>query len=1054
MKNSFSINIVFVLLTLIGLVLIPRLPVQLYPQQSGNYISISYQWHGMSPEVIEKEVTSPIEGTLASIRGVQRLTSESYEGSGIVWVDFKKNVDMDAARFEAASLMRSIYPRLPKGVTLPRVSYSGGNEDETPRLLVYTINGDGSSNELQQYVENYIVPHISYLPDISRVYAHGASQLAWELEYDKNELQRYGFSEHDINNAIYRQIEQQELGNTTIEKNGITHNINLSISGINSDSLMWDKIVIGNYNNRVVRLTDVAKITIEERLPRSYYRVNGLNSIYLVIHSAKNANQVELANKVKNVIENLKPNFPNNFSLIVNHDASEEINKEINKISARAFFALIILLLFVLIVSRNFRYLLIIALSLLANLAIAVIFYYFLNIEIHLYSLAGITVSLGMIIDNTIIMADHLRHSGNKNAFLAILAATLTTMGAMVVIFFLKEHQKANLIDFAIVLLVNLSISILVALLLVPALMDRINIKSENNKLSIKRKRRVIKFSYHYTRVLQWAGRHRGWVVFVMLWGLGFPLFFLPDKWEVKKDKEEKWYHQWYNKSLGNQTYVSEVKPWVNRILGGSWYWFTEYYSSYSGDWDSSRTQLFMNGSMPDGSTIHQMNEVFNEIENYLAQFDEIESFIINIYNIDNGRIEINFIPEEEHGSFPHVLKNRLIRKANEIGSAYFNIYGVGQGFSNTYHDNYRNNRVEFRGYNYELMLEQANIFKDTLENTQRVQDVIIQTGTSWRGRPNYGFVMGLDLERLAEVDGTLRNIYGGLVFHSPREIQSINIPQKNGSTLPLFLREKNMGTASVWDMNNNLLEGASSFFRLKNVGSLKRERTGDRIRKQNQEYRLNVEYDFIGPYELNRRVKERLIKEVNERLPIGFSVHDSSGWGGWRAEDKGQYWLLLLVVGIIFALCTILFESLLQPLAVIATLPISFIGLFVTFALFKIKFDQGGYAAMILLIGLTVNSTLYIINDLNHLRRRNRNVGGLKLFVKAYNQKIMPILLTTLSTILGLVPFLWGGASEGFWFTLAAGATGGLIFSMLAVVFWLPVILIKQTKFSKTIRK
>jgi multidrug efflux pump subunit AcrB len=237
------------------------------------------------------------------------------------------------------------------------------------------------------------------------------------------------------------------------------------------------------------------------------------------------------------------------------------------------------------------------------------------------------------------------------------------------------------------------------------------------------------------------------------------------------------------------------------------------------------------------------------------------------------------------------------------------------------------------------------------------------------------------------------------------------------------------------------MLASGKSFFRLKDVGKLIKERTGNVIKKENQEYRLNVEYDFIGPYELNKRVRERWLEKINNQLPLGFTMVDQSGFWGWNREEKGQYWLLLIILGIIFLLCGILFESIRQPLIVIAAIPVSFIGLFLTFAIFKIDFDQGGYAAMILLCGLTVNATLYIINDFNNLSRISNPT---KRFIKAFNHKITPILLTTLSTILGLLPFLLGGKTEGFWFSLAAGAIGGLIFSVVAVVVLMPLLIKK----------
>jgi multidrug efflux pump subunit AcrB len=1043
LKNSFSINIIFILLTIIGLVLIPRLSVQLHPQQKGNTIHVGYNWQGMGAEVLEKEVTSPVEGALSAMRGVSRITSESYEGRGSVRVTFKKGANMEAARFEASSLMRSLHGRLPEGVTLPRVSFGWGGYEDTPQLLVYAVNGEGSSYTIKQFADKYIVPRISNMPDISSVYTYGASVSEWELEYDKNLLQLYGLSENHLREAVRNQLARRELGIANIETGTDTNTINLTLSGVVND---WNDFVIGKFNNRIIRLTDVATPRLKESVPGSYYRVNGLSSIYLVIHSTKEANQVELAAKVKDVIKSLQPGFPQNFSLLVNYDASQEISTELQKISLRALLAIIILLLFVLLMSRKWRYLVIIALSLLANLSIAVIFYYFLGIEIHLYSLAGITVSLGMIIDNTIVMADHLRHSGNRKAFLAILAATLTTMGAMVVIFFIKEEQRINLIDFAIVMLINLGVSLFIALFFVPALLHRLPLHQSFRGRFIRSKRRIIKFSRVYGKFLRFGFRWRWAFILIIIWGFGLPVFFLPDKIDIKDDAEPRWYQKTYNQTLGNQKYVSDIKPWVNRILGGSWYWFTNYYTSSGFNWDSSRTRLYARGSMPDGSTIHQMNDVFIRLENFLAQFDEIELFTTHINTIDNAVLEISFKPEHETGVFPHKLKNELIRQAMQIGSADFSVYGVGQGFSNEMHDGMRNNRIEFRGYNYELMLVQAGSFRDSLLHNPRIQEVILQTGSSWRGKPRYGFVMGLNPDKLAEAGSSLRNIYYELLFQSPREIEAGKVAGDK-SMIPVFLREASAGTTSVWDMNNNMLRSGSSSFRLKDIGYLKRERTGDMIRKENQEYRLMVEYDFIGPWELNKRVRDRFVKQVNEQLPVGFSAVDHSSWGGWNPEEKTQYWLLLIIAVVVFMLCAILFESLLQPLAVIAAIPISFTGLFLTFAIFKIKFDQGGYAAMILLCGLTVNAVLYIINDFNNMKSKNPGMDDLRLFLKAYNHKIIPIVLTTLSTIVGLTPFLLSGKNEVFWFSLAAGAIGGLLFSLLAVLVWLPLILLKYRK-------
>lgn len=128
--------------------------------------------------------------------------------------------------------------------------------------------------------------------------------------------------------------------------------------------------------------------------------------------------------------------------------------------------------------------------------------------------------------------------------------------------------------------------------------------------------------------------------------------------------------------------------------------------------------------------------------------------------------------------------------------------------------------------------------------------------------------------------------------------------------------------------------------------------------------------------------------------------------------------------------------------MVIISMIPISFIGVFLTFYLFEFNFDQGGYASFILLCGISVNAALYIVNDFNNQRRDYPNANILKSYLKAYNTKIIPVLLTIISTMTGLIPFVWGGQQEAFWFSFAVGSIGGLLFSLIGIVFYLPLFL------------
>jgi multidrug efflux pump subunit AcrB len=182
--------------------------------------------------------------------------------------------------------------------------------------------------------------------------------------------------------------------------------------------------------------------------------------------------------------------------------------------------------------------------------------------------------------------------------------------------------------------------------------------------------------------------------------------------------------------------------------------------------------------------------------------------------------------------------------------------------------------------------------------------------------------------------------------------------------------------------------------------------------------------------------------------LPLGYTAQSQSYSYSWNQKTT-NYWLIFLVILIIYFICAILLESFKQPLTVISLIPFSFIGVFLTFFIFKITADEGVFAALILLCGIVVNATLYILNDFNSIRKRKPNLPERVAYIKAFNGKIMPIFLTKISTIIGLIPFLLTGRDERFWFALAAATIGGLVFSMIGLFVYQPIML-RQDKRQK----
>ena len=235
--------------------------------------------------------------------------------------------------------------------------------------------------------------------------------------------------------------------------------------------------------------------------------------------------------------------------------------------------------------------------------------------------------------------------------------------------------------------------------------------------------------------------------------------------------------------------------------------------------------------------------------------------------------------------------------------------------------------------------------------------------------------------------------------------------------------------------------------FKLTDIGTIEKRQSPQDIVKKNQEYVLCLQYEYIGSNMMGDKVLERDLETINSLMPVGYKA--VSERYQWRSKDEsGQYWLLLLVIAIIFFITSILFNSLRQPFAIIFIIPVSFIGVFSVFYLFRLNFDQGGFASFILLAGITVNAAIYILNEYNMLRARYPFVSTHKIYMRAFRVKIIPILLTILSTILGFIPFIVGESKESFWYPLAIGTMGGLAMSLIAIIFILPLLIIRKNDY------
>jgi len=490
-------------------------------------------------------------------------------------------------------------------------------------------------------------------------------------------------------------------------------------------------------------------------------------------------------------------------------------------------------------------------------------------------------------------------------------------------------------------------------------------------------------------------------------------------------------------------------------VLGGTLRLFNDKlrnsrYYYYGGSDAVQRTRITVNiGLSEPGLTTEDINNVCMGLENMLAGYNEIDLFITTVNSPEEATVNITLRPEHDFTIFPYILKFRIEDYMNAIGSYHASVYGVGKAFSNQVYSDYIRGTysIAMRGYNYDELYRFCEDLRERLIASAkgRIKEVFFLAGNDrFNVKKNYRNTLTMDRSFLTAANAGIIDARAGAYRLSANTSPAGNV-YINGFSAPATLKTVQADSYDYWDfLNEPVILAGGAGVKLKDFAKVNTEVSDNTISREDQQYVIYVTYDFIGNYELGSMLLERNVKETNSVLPLGYTARVSD-YSYRSGEKKANYLLIFLVVIIIWIICAVLFESLKQPLMVISLIPLSLIGVFLTFHIFKINPDEGVFAAIILLCGIVVNSSLYILSDFNSIRRKKPQMDERLAYIRAFNGKIIPVILTVLAAVVGLVPFLLTGKNEPFWFNLAAGTIGGLFFSMIGLLFYHPLMLRKK---------
>ena len=1034
--SPYRVFVFFITLSVVlVLAVFPKLNVQFLPDHTGRSLVVSFNLQG-SPRNTEQWVTGPVENALSIIKDVENIQSISRQNAGEVSLRFKHGADMKAKRFEVAAILRRLYPELPAGTSYPAISIQQPGAPQSNRpLLIYSVNAPGNRFEIASLVERDIFPRLREIAGIREIRLSMAAMQQLAIEYDLGKCRAWGIEPTQIAAAISQHFEAVYPGSMATSND---EKLFLLITPSLSTVDQIEGIVLKGKGGGAVELRQLAHVGFEETEAQSWFRINGKTASSFAVYPQAGQNHQQLAGKVREAMDQLIHLLPSDTSVWLDFDDSEFLAIQLVKNYRRVAICVGILLVFMFIAYRSWRHVAVLVTSLVITIALSVAAIGLLGIPFHLYSLAGSAIAFGLLLDNTIVMIDYYRQHRSRTIFMALFASTLTTMAALLLVFLLPETDRINLDDFAAIISVSLAVSLLVNLFFTPACYEIFwpVIREANvpfNKEMPLVNGKVFKL---YSTMLDFLAKYRGWFAGLCVLIFGIPFFLMPAYIEEKSS-----FADFYNKSWGNEWFVKNIRPTIEKYLGGAVYQFRFKVMEKSGYRTPEKTRLLVDIGLPFGHTPAQMNSLAMFVENAVIGLDGVEKTIAQVSSGQQATIEIYFTAAGERQGLQYAVKTQVVRKIADLGGAEWGVTGVGRGFNTAGPLDIPNFRVKITGYNFEGTELLADSLAARLIKHPRIQEVNTNESVDWAEKSSQEYVASFDLEDWTSVGISTIDVVGSL--HAETQNTSINSSfVHNNSLIPVSIRSASARDYAIQQMlNQPLMVDDLRAVSLNRVSTVALQQTESSILRENRSFVRIVGFDYMGSRNFGSDFLKTILNDLKPMVPPGYTMSRTSYSWNWETA-KRQYGLLAVLALAIFCICAVLFGRFKQSLYIVLIIPMSFVGLFLIFAWGGFYYDQGGYAAFVLLAGLVVNAAIFIINDYNNYRLIHPTTNPNEILVRSVLLRARTILLTTVSTMLSLVPFLLEGEQEIFWFAFAVGAIGGLIGSLLAVFMLLPVMM------------
>ena len=1001
--RPIATSMVFLIIIVLGVMGFHFLPVDLLPQIEYPRLSISTSYPNVGPEEIETIITDRIENAIASVSNIEEVRSNSEEGRSRVTLEFAQGTDIDAAANDVRAALDRIRDDFPPEVESPRVWKF--DPDNFP-VVILGAQSNRSLDELTRILEREIAQRFEQIQGVGSVDVWGGVYREVQVQLKRDRLSSSFLSAADVRQALQRE-------NVTLPGGYMREGISDIYVRTRGEFRSLDEIagtIITVIDGKPIRVGDVAEVVDGYEDINRIVQIDGKPMIRLGVRKQSGANTVAVAAEARKVMEQISRERED-LKLIMVIDQSQFIQNSINNVQQSALFGGLLAIFILYLFLRNGSTTFIIAISIPISIIAAFGLLYFNGLTLNQMSFGGLALGIGLIVDNSIVVLENIirlrenRHTleesaltGTKQVSGAIIASTLTTMVIFLPVVFMQTISGMLFKELALVVVFALLCSLLVALTLVPMLASRFLSLKAGQKTTENESSRLgrwfIRLEETYSRHLAAAMRHRN-IVFATTGALLVITFLL---WPLLPIE------------LAPQTDADEIG---------------------------------VDLQMAQGMNIAVVNEYLQELDRIVrtvTPMDQVRHLTTEIRGGD-AEVEIALKGADERTMNSFVLADEIrqavtgkipgadIRVSAQSGLWMLRrLFGSGGGEAV---------EIELRGYDLAMADRIADDLKQIMEQAPKVTDVRVSRR---EGRPEQN--LAVDREKVAKLGLSVRQI--AEVIQTNIGGSRAGVYREGGEEFPITVRLQPEDRLSTIDLSNvSVRTAAGEILPISAVVKTERHRSPTAIERINGQRVTYIFANLESGAALGDVVEDLQTRLRDYSLPAGFSLVFSGEYEEQQKAMSDFLLSILMAVILIYMVMAAQFERFLDPLIVMITVPLAFVGVVPTLLLTGTTLNVQSLMGIIMLIGIVVNNAIVLVDYIN-LMRREQNLSIQDAVMQSGRLRLRPILMTTSTTVFGMLPLAFGaGAGGEIQAALARSVIGGLTISALITLILIPVVYI-----------